>query len=118
MWVAWYAYMQNDVLATGILSFAMHEIVYFGRAFPWMIIDRLPYFNRYKIQSVCLCCCCLLLAVCTDRCRIKFQPCRNSGIAPNLSCSAISPLSCPRYGELVHSRTASIRRRRGRRREG
>lgn len=52
MWAAWYAYMQNDVLATGIMSFAMHEIVYFGRSFPWMIIDRLPYFNRYKIQSV------------------------------------------------------------------
>lgn len=45
--------MQNDVLATGILSFVMHEIVYFGRSIPWMIIDRIPYFNKYKIQNVC-----------------------------------------------------------------
>ena len=44
--------MQNDVLATGILSFVMHEIVYFGRSIPWMIIDRIPYFNKYKIQNV------------------------------------------------------------------
>ena len=52
MWAAWYAYMQNDVLATGILSFAMHEIVYFGRSLPWIIIGRIPYFQKYKIQNV------------------------------------------------------------------
>ncbi|MCJ1333371.1 C-4 sterol methyl oxidase [Thelotrema lepadinum] len=28
LWAAWYAYMQNDVLATGIMSFVMHEAVY------------------------------------------------------------------------------------------
>ena len=48
--------MQNDVLATGIMSFLMHEIVYFGRSLPWMIIDHIPYFNKYKIQSVCNIC--------------------------------------------------------------
>ena len=52
LWAAWYAYMQNDVLATGIMSFLMHEIVYFGRSLPWIIIDRIPYFNKYKIQNV------------------------------------------------------------------
>lgn len=31
-WASWYAFMQNDVLATGIMSFLMHEIVYFGRS--------------------------------------------------------------------------------------
>ena len=51
MWAAWYAYMQNDVLATGIMSFLMHEIVYFGRSLPWIIIDRMSYFNKYKIQN-------------------------------------------------------------------
>lgn len=45
--------MQNDVLATGIMSFVMHEIVYFGRSLPWIIIDRTKYFNRWKIQHVC-----------------------------------------------------------------
>lgn len=44
--------MQNDVLATGILSFVMHEVVYFGRSLPWIIIDAIPYFNKYKIQKV------------------------------------------------------------------
>lgn len=44
--------MQNDTLATGILSFVMHEVVYFGRSAPWMIIDALPYFRKYKLQNV------------------------------------------------------------------
>ena len=55
MWAAWYAYMGNDVLATGILSFVMHEVVYFGRSLPWIIIDCLPAMNKYKIQNVSLC---------------------------------------------------------------
>lgn len=53
LWMAWYAFIGNDVLATGIMSFLMHEIVYFGRSLPWMIIDRIPAFNKYKIQNVC-----------------------------------------------------------------
>jgi hypothetical protein len=44
--------MQNDVLATGIMSFVMHEMVYFGRSLPWIFIDTLGLFNRYKIQGV------------------------------------------------------------------
>lgn len=52
LWLSWYAFMQNDVLATGIMSFVMHEVVYFGRSLPWIIIDRIPAFNKYKIQNV------------------------------------------------------------------
>ena len=52
LWAAWYAFMGNDVLATGIMSFLMHELVYFGRSLPWMIIDRIPAMNKYKIQNV------------------------------------------------------------------
>jgi methylsterol monooxygenase len=52
LWMAWYTWMQNDVLATGIMSFVMHETVYFGRSLPWIIIDCIPYFNKYKIQAV------------------------------------------------------------------
>ncbi|KAF1987044.1 hypothetical protein K402DRAFT_393195 [Aulographum hederae CBS 113979] len=51
MWLAWYTYMQNDVLATGIMSFVMHELVYFGRSLPWIIIDCMPWLNKYKIQN-------------------------------------------------------------------
>jgi len=50
-WAAWYVWMQNDTLATGIMSFVMHEVVYFGRSAPWMIIDALPYFRKYKLQN-------------------------------------------------------------------
>lgn len=51
LWASWYLYMQNDTLATGIMSFMMHEIVYFGRCIPYMIIDCIPSFNKYKIQN-------------------------------------------------------------------
>ncbi|KAK0715834.1 C-4 sterol methyl oxidase [Lasiosphaeris hirsuta] len=51
LWASWYLWMQNDVLATGIMSFVMHEIVYFGRSIPWMIVDTIPYFNKYKLQN-------------------------------------------------------------------
>lgn len=45
--------MQNDVIATGLIAFVMHELVYFGRAIPWIIMGRIRYFDKYKIQSVC-----------------------------------------------------------------
>lgn len=51
LWASWYIYMNNDVLATGLLFFVTHELVYFGRCLPWVIIDKMPYFNRWKIQA-------------------------------------------------------------------
>ncbi|ETS83842.1 Methylsterol monooxygenase [Pestalotiopsis fici W106-1] len=51
LWAAWYLWMQNDTLATGIMSFVMHEVIYFGRSLPWMIIDSIPYFRKYKLQN-------------------------------------------------------------------
>jgi len=50
LWASWYIYMDNDILATGLLFFLVHEFMYFGRCLPWWIIDQLPFFNRYKIQ--------------------------------------------------------------------
>lgn len=32
----------------------MHESVYFGRSIPWIVIDAIPYFRRYKLQDVAL----------------------------------------------------------------
>src|SRR5690349_13782981 len=43
--------MDNDTLATGLLSFFMHEIIYFGRCIPFMLMDKIPYFHKYKIQN-------------------------------------------------------------------
>ncbi|KAK7048168.1 C-4 methylsterol oxidase [Favolaschia claudopus] len=49
-WMNWYIYIGNPVLATGLMSFLMHELVYFGRCIPWVIIDAIPYFRRWKLQ--------------------------------------------------------------------
>lgn len=37
------------------MSFVMHETVYFGRSLPFVIMDRIPYFHKYKIQGVSFC---------------------------------------------------------------
>lgn len=50
-WALWYLWMNNDVFATGLLFFLVHEFMYFGRCVPWMVIDQIPYFNKYKIQA-------------------------------------------------------------------
>ncbi|KAL4729595.1 C-4 sterol methyl oxidase [Fusarium chlamydosporum] len=51
LWAAWYLWMQNDTLATGIMSFALHELVYFGRCIPYMMMDFIPYFQQFRIQK-------------------------------------------------------------------
>ena len=28
------------------------QLVYFGRAIPWLIIDAMPYFRKWKLQPV------------------------------------------------------------------
>jgi sterol desaturase/sphingolipid hydroxylase (fatty acid hydroxylase superfamily) len=89
LWAAWYAHLQNDVLATGIMSFVMHEIVYFGRSIPWFIIDHIRYFNKYKIQNVCIK---MLLAAATAV----------FGVSTNLLSAKIT--DCPRTMELYQAR--------------
>jgi methylsterol monooxygenase len=32
------------------MSFVIHELVYFGRCVPWIIIDNLQMFQKYKLQ--------------------------------------------------------------------
>ena len=49
-WASYYIWMGNPIIATGLLSFLLHEIVYFGRAIPWLAIDAIPYFQQWKIQ--------------------------------------------------------------------
>ncbi|EDR13647.1 C4-methyl sterol oxidase [Laccaria bicolor S238N-H82] len=50
-WVAWYVWIGNPIIATGLMSFLMHEIVYFGRSIPWIIIDATPFFRKWKLQA-------------------------------------------------------------------
>lgn len=33
------------------MSFLLHEFFYFGRCLPWYIIDKTPYFRKWKIQE-------------------------------------------------------------------
>lgn len=49
-WAQWYLWFDNPAVATGLMSFILHEIVYFGRCIPWIIIDAIPYFRRWKLQ--------------------------------------------------------------------
>ncbi|KAF8151726.1 C4-methyl sterol oxidase [Crassisporium funariophilum] len=49
-WAAWYIWIGNPIIATGLMSFLLHEFVYFGRSIPWIIIDSMPYFRRWKLQ--------------------------------------------------------------------
>lgn len=50
-WAAYYDWVGSDMIATGLLSFIFHEVTYFGRAIPWVIVDAMPsVFNRYKLQ--------------------------------------------------------------------
>lgn len=85
LWLAWYTYMQNDVLATGIMSFVMHEAVYFGRSLPWIIIDCIPWFRKYKIQQVGLATGYDANWVYSHLYSKKFPPPRNSSNALRLS---------------------------------
>ncbi|GAA6038280.1 hypothetical protein JCM8097_003919 [Rhodosporidiobolus ruineniae] len=50
VWVHWYQWWGNPILATGVMSFVLHELLYFGRCIPFMIVDQIPYFRRYKLQ--------------------------------------------------------------------
>ena len=49
-WAQWYLSFKDPAIATGVMSFLLHEFVYFGRCVPWIIIDAIPYFNRWKLQ--------------------------------------------------------------------
>lgn len=104
LWATWYVYIQNDTLATGIMSFVMHEIIYFGRALPWFIIDRIPYFNKYKIQNVILQSAHILHLSFSDAIGSKkYQRIKNNGIAQLSYCYPISQSSFLRYGKASHS---------------
>ncbi|KAL4772568.1 fatty acid hydroxylase superfamily-domain-containing protein [Aspergillus nidulans var. acristatus] len=52
LWWAHYTFWNNDVLATGLMTFLAHELIYFGRCIPWIVADSLPsVFRRFKIQD-------------------------------------------------------------------
>jgi len=50
-WTQWYIYWGNPVVATGVMSFLLHELFYFGRCLPWIFIGRMDYFKKWKLQE-------------------------------------------------------------------
>lgn len=50
-WDSYYARFDNRAIATGVLLLSVHELVYFGRSLPWLLVDMIPYFRRWKIQD-------------------------------------------------------------------
>ncbi|CAG8522453.1 2242_t:CDS:2, partial [Scutellospora calospora] len=50
-WTSWFNSFENEAVATALLAFIMHEIVYFGRCIPFWIADFIPFFRQYKIQA-------------------------------------------------------------------
>lgn len=52
-WMSWFLWWGNPIIATGVLSFVMHEVVYFARCIPWLLIDRYgqSWANKYKLQD-------------------------------------------------------------------
>ena len=40
----------SPFIIAGPLTFAFHEVVYFGAWMPWLLLDQVPYFQKYKIQ--------------------------------------------------------------------
>ncbi|KAM0755726.1 C-4 methylsterol oxidase [Meredithblackwellia eburnea MCA 4105] len=53
LWMSWYNWVGNPVLATGIFAFLMHELIYFGRCIPWILIDNYgqSWAGKYKLQE-------------------------------------------------------------------
>ena len=51
-----YAYMRNDVLATGLLAIILHKVVFFALSAFWMTVDSRRWFSRYKVQRVRIVC--------------------------------------------------------------
>lgn len=51
LWASYYAWMDNDFLATGFLFLVIHEVVYFGRSLPWYILDQTNVLRKFKIQD-------------------------------------------------------------------
>ncbi|TCD67712.1 C-4 sterol methyl oxidase [Steccherinum ochraceum] len=49
-WVGFYLWIDNPSVATGLMSFLLHELVYFGRCIPFLIMDEIPYFHKWKLQ--------------------------------------------------------------------
>lgn len=51
-WTNYFNLFEKEAIATAIIAFVLHEIVYFGRCAPFIIVDYIPSFAKYKLQPV------------------------------------------------------------------
>ncbi|RIA96102.1 C-4 sterol methyl oxidase [Glomus cerebriforme] len=49
-WLNYFNSFENETIATALIAFLIHEIVYFGRCIPFIIADFIPSFTKYKLQ--------------------------------------------------------------------
>ncbi|RPA77772.1 hypothetical protein BJ508DRAFT_416924 [Ascobolus immersus RN42] len=49
-WTAYFGYIQNDRLAAGAMAIMIHESVFFLSCFFWLVVERVPFFNKWRIQ--------------------------------------------------------------------
>ncbi|KAJ3102808.1 C-4 sterol methyl oxidase [Phlyctochytrium planicorne] len=51
-WLKLFENNEHPAITLAFVLFIWHEVVYFGRFLPYMILDKIPYFQRYRIQPV------------------------------------------------------------------
>ncbi|KAJ3020853.1 C-4 sterol methyl oxidase [Thoreauomyces humboldtii] len=50
-WQSFFTNASHPGLLLAVSLFAWHELVFFGRFFPYYLMDQIPYFQQYKIQE-------------------------------------------------------------------
>ncbi|KAL2919025.1 C-4 sterol methyl oxidase [Polyrhizophydium stewartii] len=50
-WLSLFEGAENPSIRLAVVLFAWHEFVFVARYIPYMIIDHIPYFRKYKIQA-------------------------------------------------------------------
>jgi hypothetical protein len=50
LWLDFFGKSTQPAVTLGIVLFILHEIAYFGRFLPYMVMEQIPFFAKYKIQ--------------------------------------------------------------------
>ncbi|KAI8920092.1 hypothetical protein DFJ77DRAFT_507425 [Powellomyces hirtus] len=50
-WQSFFTNTDHPGVLLAVSLFAWHELVFFGRFFPYWVMDQIPYFQKYKIQE-------------------------------------------------------------------
>ncbi|KAI8614095.1 hypothetical protein BC830DRAFT_1129041 [Chytriomyces sp. MP71] len=50
LWLDTFSGEMNPTVKLAVILFAWHEVVFYSRFLPYYVLDRIPYFNKWKIQ--------------------------------------------------------------------